>query len=355
VAGENVEKKMMVAVMIAVELIPGGVMSKADPPLDVVNLWADVSQIHVEDVNVSIEVARYVAVSYHDAGLEGIMVVDDLLRNSTLHIKNGYVVCAARREFAFPVKLMRGRPRPLRLDVVMFHAMLYRHEDETDAIYRCRLCESRVYANLLGVNIVGEAAGRREVTPQEEALLRASGFFWDLVGVSGMISVAATTGIPGVQVVVARASHLIGLMYGTCAEADTVVRSIVDTPWRVTSGTVFWAELENAIFSCSVPVRWVHLEAKAVSTREPLRPKSLAGEGHAAPVSIVLDNTVGLVITPGDKMTLALMLLFNEVHHHRIATVPDESTIPAVLLSVLKRYKRTLAEGVHSPWYYGTV
>lgn len=333
-------------------------MSKADPPFDDVNLWADVSQIHGEDVNVSIVVARYVAMSYHDAGLGGIMVVDDLLRNSKLSIKNGYVVGVARREFAFPVKLLCGRPRPLRLDVVMFHAMLYRHDDETDAIYQCRLCESRVYANLLGVNIVAEATGRREVTPQEEALLRASGFFWDLVGVSGMISVAATTGIPGVQAVVARASHLIGLMYGTCAEADAVVRSIVDTPWRVTSRTVFWIELEKAIFSCSVPVRWVHLEVKSVPARGPLRPKSGApqpGDAHATPVSIVLDNTVGLVITPGDKMTLALMLLFNEVHHHRISTVPDESTIPAVLLSVLKRYKRTLAEGVHSPWYYGTV
>jgi hypothetical protein len=325
-------------------------------------IWSDGAEIRSVEVEASIRVASHVLSEYHATGLRGVAIVDDLLRTDVFRIEGKYAVSEARASLGFPMSFLGGSR--LRLDVLMFHVLagrrpLHEHVQPTaeaaDEIDKERICEGMSYVLLMATRIVSEVAGRRVLTRAESALLRTAGFFWDLIGVPPRLSAAARIGIPSVQIVMARAAHLLGMMYMTAIDFHDVVRRIETVPWRVRRGTVFWEQLESAIIGCDVPVRWVHLVDDAVPERKPLRPRQM-GSTVEIPVSMTIDNTVGLLVTPGDKLVLAMVLLFSTEHN---AVLVEEAAgreygIPEVLLEILKRYKRWKIGGVvHSPWYYG--
>lgn len=376
--------------------------SGATAPSPVVELWSTAPQIS-GGVDETIGIVRFVMKEIDIAGMRGIDVVNEMLACCDFREDAGYLVHMRRAEICFPSMLAGGVNRipqselegttrfhnsrtegdnlvpnmikkvgtELSLAVFMFHALIYTGDDDDDPYsaeneekMSLLVQENRGFVMNMAKLIVDEITGRREPTLQEEALLRTAEFFWDLVGVAPMLSAAAVVGIPCLRLVMMRATHVLHMLYGTAAEVSQRVGSIVSTPWKIQTGTPFWQHLERAIVGCDVPVRWVHLCAENTPNRQPMRPTKGKFDARTV-VSMTLDNMVGMLVTPGDKLLLAMVLLFTKQHHmprmytiHQTKVHAGEKVgahgIPPVLVEVAERYNHTIAHGVQTPWYYGT-
>lgn len=286
----------------------------------------------------------------------GFMIVDDLLKNDTFSIRGHKFVVSNENELvSFPLSLLGVARTLLRREIVMFHVLAGKRPDGyTDASDKARILEGASYVMEMSNAILTEVTGRRPLTPQETAIMKVADFFWDIIGVPPLLSVAANIGIPSVRIVIARATHLMGILYGSTAKTYAAVNRIVNDVWNIQRGTPFFAVFMSVLYGCDIPVKWVQLGD--TPDRQPLRPRSHLSPYRLLPVSATIDNTVGMLMTPNDKLTLAMVLLFSEQHNKTVisdSTKESGSGYPPIIVEIAQKYRLASTTGLQPPWYYG--
>lgn len=261
-----------------------------------------------------------------------LVLVQSLIESTSMRVVQGDCVHVDNNRLSFPMPLAL----PLSLPVFMFHALIFERR-----------------SNVLNNNQSAFMAWDRRVelqsiyprTDGQDAIIKVARYFDDLYGVHPLLAQALSTGHSRLSSVVAVCARALRRCLFTASAIDHAICGVVRATWHVSTSTRFFSHLNDTLYGACIVWRAVKYD-----------PISKQACGTVATVPLVIDHSVGLVVTPMDKTLIVALLLFTEqftlfsVFRGVDETGMRDYGVPAPLISFIITCRQIHCK---APEYYG--
>jgi hypothetical protein len=262
--------------------------------------------------------AAAAAVAHHivvELGTPPFHVVDAMLVSIECHVESGYAVHANLPDINFPLVLAPGGR--VSLPLFLFRVLM-RGDVRTNYAWLGHVADN-----------MRVAITHRAFTPAETALQIVHGWFCDVAGSATVITWVASAGRPDLQRVVAHASYVLHLVYGSRDKVQHALGTAAKTTWPLEGA--FLAHVQRVVRDAQIPMQAVEWPGKA-----PDFVVECGAEG------------AGLICAPRDKILLLLLLLFAA----EVDLVANDANAPPCVLAIVRAVRAARDSGVRGEVQY---
>jgi hypothetical protein len=269
----------------------------------------------------------------HELDILPILLVTDLERDPSLVVESGFVFLMCNRAINFPVSLIRGI-KTISLPVLIYNALL------GSPVYLFFL-----WSRLMCLRNMDPA----DLNITQRALFIVGEWYAAISQNPPIVDLAITVGRADLRIIMCRFAYLVRSYTQSFAKTCDVITAMMK-PWDILSFSPFWKDFNAVLLNAEVPIKYVYYD------REKKRPLHKF-ENYLRPVEFVIDNAVGCVCAPSDKVVIAAVLLIS-VQHSYVAhataspTFLEDQGVPIQLRPLIKLLVRATTTPIDPPIYH---
>jgi hypothetical protein len=125
----------------------------------------------------------------------------------------------------------------------------------------------------------------------QQSLLVVQSYFDDMMGVHPLLCRAMSVGSYTLRNVVSVAIYNLRLCFLTMSATDNAIEKVISSRWDISTSSEFYTHFAHAVSGCAIQYRLVKPD-------------------HSKHMEILVDGTVGMIITTVDKLIILLVLMF---------------------------------------------